>query len=205
MREVSPLAISAAASTAHACAATAAAHEPPTPPTPAVAAPEALGQQDIAFVIEERRVAEINEKAVRSEYRRLKVAHDRKQARFTAKMEKLGRARTRTLKGSFAMLQMMDKLREEMLLVKYDLLLTELQVAQAERDTWRAKFDVHAMSRPCRERRFLAGLGCEGWGSRSRVYRGARSSSLVQRGCPSDPYSRGVSHLFCIYHAQNVP
>ena len=44
------------------------------------------------------------------------------------------------------MLQMMDKLREEMLLVKYDLLLTELQVAQAERDTWRAKFDVQAMS-----------------------------------------------------------
>ena len=73
---------------------------------------------------------------MRSEYCRLKVAHDRKQARFTAKMEKLGRARTRTLKGSFAMLQMMDKLREEMLLVKYDLLLTELQVAQAERDTW---------------------------------------------------------------------
>ena len=33
-REVSPLAILTAASTAHACAATAAEHEPPTPPTP---------------------------------------------------------------------------------------------------------------------------------------------------------------------------
>ena len=40
---------------------------------------------------------------------------------------------------------------------------------------------------------------------RSPVYSGAGSSSLVQRGCPSDPYSCGISHLFCIYHAQNPP
>lgn len=141
-REVSPLAILAAASTAHACAATAAEHEPPTPPTPT--------EDDIALaalqLLRDRRdlleFAKTNEKAVKQEWKRSKVAHDRKQARFEAKMEKLSRARTRTLKGSFATLQMMNTARLDMFEEKYGLLFSELQVAKAERDRWMMAYDV---------------------------------------------------------------
>ena len=50
----------------------------------------------------------------------------------------------------------------------------------------------------------LEGAQPDRGGGRSRVSCGARSSSLVQKGCPTVPYSRGISRLFCIYHARDT-